>query len=475
MNDSEADSQNSNFILDLASLAVCTIVPLVSLWLLLRRTFTSNTVATIPGPSSRSWIYGNMPQLVLPDHYGEYEFQWQKRYGPLYRVKGCFGEDRLVVSDPQALRQLFNDPSIIRPPSLSKTAHLVFGEESVFCVEGEEHRSLRAAMSTGFSGRTVRTFLPVFVDVAEKIVYEWETLLSPGSSPRLNVGKMVDLATLDIICDAALGFRVNTVQNPDHPLALSHLHVLGYAFIRSKSSLVAEYFTAHIPEFLLRLALHLPFGPLPAVLGFKTVTEKLMEEKAQEFKTDAGDKHDLLNIIRSGKTDILPSQIVHQLPLFLLAGQDTTAAVLSWAFYCLAQNPEFQQNLRQEILSSKFNSQEGELEYDNMPLLNALLKETLRMFPGGPLLERWASEDCVLPLASEIVTTTGKHIRELPIQKGQSIFLALGAYQRLESLWGSDADEFKPSRWLEGDPCPGYALGPYAQLHVCIFMPSHLT
>ncbi|KAJ7665634.1 hypothetical protein B0H17DRAFT_1143306 [Mycena rosella] len=187
MNDSaEADSQNSNFILDLARLAVCTIAPVVSIWLLLRRTFTSNTVATIPGPSSRSRIYGTsvsllqnsgtqtslvgkMPQLVLPDHYGEYEFQWQKRYGPLYRVKGCFGEDHLVVSDPQALRQLFNDPSIIRPPSLSKTAHLVFGEESVFCVEGEEHRNLRAAMSTGFSGRTVRTFLPVFVDVAEKV------------------------------------------------------------------------------------------------------------------------------------------------------------------------------------------------------------------------------------------------------------------------------------------------------------------
>ncbi|KAJ7670287.1 hypothetical protein B0H17DRAFT_948895, partial [Mycena rosella] len=79
---------------------------------------------------------GNMKQLVLAENYGEHEFQWQKKYGPLYRVKGCFGEDRLVVSDPQALRHILNNPSITRPPSVLKSAHLVFGKHSIFCIEG---------------------------------------------------------------------------------------------------------------------------------------------------------------------------------------------------------------------------------------------------------------------------------------------------------------------------------------------------
>ncbi|KAJ7447214.1 cytochrome P450, partial [Mycena latifolia] len=96
-----------------------------------------------------------------------------------------------------------------------------------------------------------------------------------------------------------------------------------------------------------------------------------------------------------------------------------------------------------------------------------------RLFPAGALLERWASEDCVLPLSSEIVTSTGQPIRELPIRKGQFIFLAVGAYQRLEDLWGSDADEFKPSRWLEEDPCSGQALGPYAPLLAFLGGPRH--
>jgi cytochrome P450 len=47
---------------------------------------------------------------------------------------------------------------------------------------------------------------------------------------------------------------------------------------------------------------------------------------------------------------------------------------MSWALCWLSQNPEFQQNLRQEILKVKLSSEEDELEYDNIPLLNALIK-----------------------------------------------------------------------------------------------------
>ncbi|KAJ6601136.1 cytochrome P450 [Mycena vulgaris] len=439
----------------------CTIVVLASIWLLCRSS-ESNAVSTLPGPSSSSWVYGNLEQLFLADSYGDHEFQWQKQYGPVYRLKGCFGEDRIVVSDPQALRHILNSPSFTHSAGTSKILRLIFGEKAVLCTEGEEHRRLQAAMSAGFSGKSVRTFLPVFIDVARKVVHEWEIMCSPGSSTRLDVAKMLNCATLDMICDAALGLPVNCVQNPEHPLAVSHLHVLPAAFIRSKSALIAEFFTPYVPDFVLRIALHLPIGPLAAVLSFNTVTKQLMEEKVRDFENDDGDKLDLLNVILSGsgssKMGLTRSQLLHQIPILLVGGQDTTAAVLSWALYWLARNPEFQEDLRQEILS---NSQE---EYDKMPLLNAFLKETLRLSPAGPLLERCATEDSVLPLSSEIITSTGKHIRELPICKGQFIYVSLAAYQRLESAWGPDAHEFKPSRWLEGNPCTGPAVGPYAQL-----------
>ncbi|KAJ7489761.1 hypothetical protein B0H11DRAFT_1912757 [Mycena galericulata] len=53
---------------------------------------------------------------------------------------------------------------------------------------------------------------------------------------------------------------------------------------------------------------------------------------------------------------------------------------------------------------------------------------------------------------------------EIPIKKGQCLYLAISAYHRLRSVWGPDASEFRPSRWFEKEPFKGPALGPHASL-----------
>lgn len=71
-----------------------------------------------------------------------------------------------------------------------------------------------------------------------------------------------------------------------------------YVFHRSKSSLIADFFTGYIPGFVLRLAFHLSIGPLAAVFSFSTVTKQLMADKLRDFEKDEGDKPDLLSMIR---------------------------------------------------------------------------------------------------------------------------------------------------------------------------------
>ncbi|KAJ7136757.1 cytochrome P450, partial [Mycena epipterygia] len=98
--------------------------------------------------------------------------------------------------------------------------------------------------------------------------------------------------------------------------------------------------------------------------------------------------------------------------------------------------------------------------------------EVLRFYSPFPLAERVATEDCVIPLSQPIITTTGEEIKQIPIKKGQYVYVAIASCHRLSSLWGADAHEFRPARWLEPDPYKGPALGPHASLLVFLGGPG---
>ncbi|KAJ7508464.1 cytochrome P450 [Mycena galericulata] len=423
-----------------------------------------------------------MLQLVFPRIYGEFEFGWQKKYGSVYKIKGLFGEDRLMISDPVALQHIINNRSVIHAPSKLQMGKLVFGERSVYCAEGEDHRRLRAALSPGFSPNTIRGFLPIFVDVAQRIVQEWDRLCSPESPALVDVCDMLDHGTLDIISEAALGSPINTVANPEHPLAKSHLHVLSTALTRSKTDIFGDAVLPYIPTAILRQAVRLPTAAFRALQSFRSVTDdigsRLMHEKTEAHEMGVNQDNDMLSILIKGlsrqrETKVTASELSEQIRVILLAGQDTSADALAWCFLELAKDQEYQRKLRVEIELFKGRSiSEGrQMDYDSMPLLNAFLKETLRIYPAAPYLERVAGEDLIIPLGSEITTTSGERISHLPVKKGQWVGVAIASYQRLEALWGPDADEFRPSRWLSGDPCTGQALGPYA--HLLSFVGGH--
>ncbi|KAJ7274721.1 hypothetical protein C8J57DRAFT_1505481 [Mycena rebaudengoi] len=215
-------------------------------------------IARVPGPHATSWVYGNMLHLYLPATWGEFEFPWQRQYGPLYRIKGCFGEDYLVVSDPRSLQHI----------------------------------------------------------------------LSGGLFTRSPVGLAVASAVRARECGSLIG-----------------------GFVR----------------------------------------------------------HD--------------------------ARQANT---LAFALCELAKDPDFQARLRAEINSSPAIESGN---YDNLPLLNVFIKETLRMYPAESITEVMALEDTSFPLTYGLTSTSGEKIAELPIRKGQVICLAIGSYNRLESIWGPDGHE----------------------------------
>lgn len=64
-----------------------------------------------------------------------------------------------------------------------------------------------------------------------------------------------------------------------------------------------------------------------------------------------------------------------------------------------------------------------------------------------------AQKDAVLPLSRSVKAANGDtEINELHVRKGQNIFVAFGEVNRLKSVWGNDAYEWKPERWLSPLP-----------------------
>ncbi|KAJ7801618.1 hypothetical protein B0H13DRAFT_669036 [Mycena leptocephala] len=85
------------------------------------------------------------------------------------RLKGCFGQDQLMISDPAGLKYVLNSQHFRRGPFKDSTAHLLYGDKSVVTVDEHAHKRLSAALNVGFTATAVRKHLPVFEKVARMV------------------------------------------------------------------------------------------------------------------------------------------------------------------------------------------------------------------------------------------------------------------------------------------------------------------
>lgn len=143
-----------------------------------------------------------------------------------------------------------------------------------------------------------------------------------------------------------------------------------------------------------------------------------------------------------------PLKIRAELLNILLAGRDTTASLLGFLFALLARNQHVFDRLRENILltfGTNANPR-GEINFASLKACSYLqytLSETMRMHPSVPVNgPRVATKDTTLPRGG------GKDGQSpIFVPKGQAVDYIIYAMQRDKTLWGEDADEFKPERF----------------------------
>ncbi|MEQ1502240.1 MAG: cytochrome P450 [Myxococcota bacterium] len=119
----------------------------------------------------------------------------------------------------------------------------------------------------------------------------------------------------------------------------------------------------------------------------------------------------------------------------LLAGHETTANAMAFTFGLLARHPSVHRRLRAELASVLGDRPATSADLDQLPFLDAVVKEGLRLYPPAWILSRSTNED---------VTIAGH-----PIPKGSFLYVPIYAVHRLPSLW-DDPEGFDPERWLDG-------------------------
>jgi len=149
-----------------------------------------------------------MLQLFLSPEYGDYEFEWSKVYGSVYRIKGCLGQDRLMVSDPMALQYVLNSPSFHFSSHLQAMFIWFFGPKSMVARKGDDHKQLRAFLSPAFTAAAVRRYQPVFAKVAQRMTEQLESyearpvdmcpLLSDATLSSISEGSWIESPSLTL-------------------------------------------------------------------------------------------------------------------------------------------------------------------------------------------------------------------------------------------------------------------------------------
>ncbi|PON35211.1 Cytochrome P450, E-class, group I [Parasponia andersonii] len=202
---------------------------------------------------------------------------------------------------------------------------------------------------------------------------------------------------------------------------------------------------------------------------FNIGSEAFMKKNVKVID-DFNDKEDILSrfLMESEKDpEKMNDKYLREIILnFMIAGKDSAANTLSWFLYMLCKNPVVQEKVAQEVRDvvggkayeasiNDFIENINDVTLDQMHYLHAALTEALRLYPSVPVNVRCADIDDILPDGFKV-------------KKGDEVYYMVYAMGRMPYIWGEDAEDFRPERWLNNGTFQPESPFKFIAFNVCI-------
>jgi cytochrome P450 len=345
-----------------------------------------------------------------------------------------FNESRILITNPKALAEVLvqRNYEFVKPEGLRKGLGRLLGV-GILLAEGDEHKRQRKLLMPAFAFRHVKDLYPIFWSKAKEMTKKISAAIEndPEGSNVIEIREWSSRATLDIIGLAGIGQDFDSVSNPENDLYQTYKSIFG----ANRGAQIVQVLLGMLPHWLV-VALPLKRNDEigKAIHTIKTVARDSIADKRAKLLKGESKQIDILSVaMESG--GFSDEDLVNQLMTFLAAGHETTASAMSWAVYELCKHPDVQQKLREEIRAElDLHGEIDSTKIDRLPYLNAVLNETMRVFPPVPLTLRETAND----------TSIQGHF----VPKATTVVICPWAINTSEQLWGPDAKQFNPDRWL---------------------------
>ncbi|MBW4495455.1 MAG: cytochrome P450 [Oscillatoria princeps RMCB-10] len=357
----------------------------------------------------------------------EYMEDCAQRYGDIFTLRiGPTFIPQVFISNPQLIQEIFTaDPKQLDSGEAAGVRSPLLGRQSLLALDGEPHQRQRKLLTPPLHGERMRAYGQLIGDITLAVTGGWKI------GEPFSVLPSMQAISFRVILKAVFGLEDGQRYEQIEQLLIAILNPKNPLFMAS-----ALFFP------LLQRDLG-PWSPWVKFLRLRQQLDELIYAEIQERREKPEpSRTDILSLMMAARDEagepMTDVELRDELLTLLVAGHETTATSLAWAFYWIHRLPQVREKLLQELDTLGENPDPNAIF--RLPYLNAVCSETLRIYP-------------VAMLALNRLVKSPLQVAGYQLDPGTLVVPCIYLTHHRSDLY-PEPKQFKPERFLERQFAP---------------------